>query len=164
MQTEDIPEGRYAMWWASEGDASFVESACFVQLNRIYESDHGVETRLLARLLSSIDAIDPDIKRMTYPEPLTVFLRGPQDAPLVTTISQEKGIRFHFHEDTCTKKYRDTLLTQFADYVESLRTETMKADSEVDDEWEPSAKGWWELAKEAAKTEDVHSFGVVVIE
>lgn len=164
VQAEDVPEGRYAMWWASKGDASFIGSDCFIQLNRIYESAHGVETQLLARLLFAIDAIDTDIKRMTYPEPLNVFLRGPQDTPLILTISQEKGVRFHFHESTCPKEYRDKLLTLFADCVESLRSESMNADAEVDPEWDPSAKGWWELARDVAMTEDVQSFGVLVIE
>jgi len=101
---------------------------------------------------------------MTYPESLNVFLSVPQDASRILTISQEKGSRFHIHEITCPKEYRDTLLTQFADYVESLRSESMNADAKVNAEQNPSATGWWKLAKDIAKTADLQSFGALIIE
>ena len=165
-QVEDVPDGRYSMWWSKDNADSFVDSPCHAALERIYKFADGIETRLLGTLLSGIDAIEPHVDRIQYlDESLTVYLNGPEANPVVLTVSQEKGIRFHFHETTCKAEYRDEFLQRYADYVAAIRTEVEENGSALDPEWDPRALEWWQLSINAMnQMEDVESFGAIVIE
>ncbi len=165
-QVNDIPAGRYSMWWSSSEGESFASSASFSHIDRAFKSADGVETRLLGRLLSSLDAIDPHVDRMSYPDDtVTIFLTGPREAPIVLTVSQEKGVRFHFHEASWKSGDRDEFLYQYADYVESIRREVEIRDAALDPDWEPRAIDWWNLARESvAANDEVESLGTLIIE
>jgi hypothetical protein len=169
VQLEDIPPGAYAMWWATDDHPSFGESVAAKSIGRVYRALDGIETYVLVDLLRLIDAIETDSTRMAYPEePLQIFVEGPEQQPLVLTISQEKGIRFHFNMNITPIAYRDEFLRQFAEYAESWKRRIEAAQRPKDQDWEPRALGWWELAEKvsieaARRAEAPLQIGVVII-
>ncbi|MEA3336708.1 MAG: hypothetical protein U9R25_12410 [Chloroflexota bacterium] len=166
---ESAPVGNYAMGWMTDPGTSLAESGCLQLWDQIYHAADGVETWLVARMLRAAGGIGNEIDRMSYPQELVIFpLQGPDRQMLVMSLSQEKGIRFHFDSEGCDPAYRDQFLEEYLDFVRAVRAGADLFEAELDGPREPRALTWWQqVMDELTSLEDdrdaVQAVGTIVI-
>jgi hypothetical protein len=145
---DELPPGKYAMWWAAEDGERFQDSPCFQAWDDAYHTLDGIESYVLGMLIGAIHPDAVEGPRVKYPPtPLRFLVEGPKQEPLVLSLDQEKGIRFHFNAERCEPEYRDLFVASFAAFAQALRTHIEQGASELDPAWEPRALDWWTRMK-----------------
>jgi hypothetical protein len=165
---DPLPPGRYAMWLPSPGEPRFTASDTRRNVARVYEAAAGVETFALADLLRRLGAVGEDTRRVAVPDDLASFpVLGPDDQVFVLSVSQEKGIRFHFHE-SATPAYRNTVLAGFVAYLGFRRRVVALTGAALDEPRDPSPAAWWGMmervvADTEARGEPVEAVGQMLL-
>ncbi len=140
---DPLPPGKYAMWLPSPAEPKFAQSKTRQNIGRVYTAVAGIETYIVADILRRLGAVSEDSRRVRLPEDLMSFpVLGPEDGVFVLSLSQEKGIRFHFH-DSASPVYRNAVLAGLVGYAEFRRRTLKLGESSLDEaaEWPPAA--WW---------------------
>jgi hypothetical protein len=112
------PGGDYAMWWAEEGEGSFLLSPTFTLYNRIYRELAGLEAWAFGTLLQEVGmARDPREFLELAGREVEIPLEGPEGIPLIASYTPRRGIRFHFHIRRTPLEYRVLFLDLFLHWV-----------------------------------------------
>jgi len=165
-----LPPGPYAMWWATDEGQRFSQSACFRSWGSVYHTLDGIETWAVSLALRTLGALGNETMRVTYPPGMKAyFVEGPMGEPLVLSLSQEKGIRFHFNAERCPAEYRDRFVDSFARCLGLLRREIEAEVGQLDAVSNPRALDWWKSTGHAEALDDpgrerIQRFGVVVVD
>src|SRR5262249_53653694 len=118
---DPIPPGKYAMWLPSPDEPKFAPSATRKNIGRVYKAAAGIESFTLADILRRLGVVEEETRRLALPDELaSVCTTGADEQVFVLSASQEKGIRFHFHE-SATPAYRNKVLRGFVAYLEFRR-------------------------------------------
>jgi hypothetical protein len=145
---EELPPGRYAMWWAADDAERFQDSPCFRSWDAVYRALDGIESWVMAMLVGAVRPGEVKSTRLAYPAtPIQFFVQGPEQQDFVLSLSQEKGVRFHFNPEQCEPAYRDRFVASFAAFARALRFLVEQQASELDPDREPKALNWWNASK-----------------
>ena len=142
---DPVPPGEYAMWLPSTGEPLFTPSDTRKNITRVYQALSGIETFALADLLLRLEVVGGDTRRVALPEDLASFpVLRPDGQVFVLSASQEKGIRFHFHQ-SATTAYRNQVLDGFVNYLAFRRRAVDLAGVPLDEPGEQSPADWWDM-------------------
>jgi hypothetical protein len=141
---DEVPPGKYTMWAASADQQRFSESEVVPTIENIYEASEGYESFILARLVTHFGLVDAPVRRIHYApdEMLDLPIRHVSGEEFILTISQEKGIRFHFATPSCGVIRRVEVLSAYLGFVRAVRSEFA---GDMDPPWDPRALGWWQM-------------------
>lgn len=144
----DFPKGQYAMWWPT-GQENFSTSITMHTLNRIYEGMNGIESYIGASIAKAIGLLeDKNVVRIRLPTNFTYqHACGPEGTPMVVSMSQEKGIRFHFHAKQTSPEYRDLFLKHVAGLVDFWRSQAEERDFDKDEREGEQPIEWWKTTQ-----------------
>ena len=99
----------------------------------MYAAVAGIETYIVADILRRLGAVSEGSRRVRLPEePMSFPVLGPEDGVFVLSLSQEKGIRLHFH-DSATPVYRNAVLAGLVGYAEFRRRTINLGESPLDE-------------------------------
>ena len=140
---DPAPPGTYAMWLPSTGEPQFASSGARRHVGRAYKAVVGIETFALADILRRLGAVGEDTRRVAVPDDLASFpVLGPDDQVFVISASQEKGIRFHFHQ-SATPEYRNKMLAGFVAYLAFRRRSVNLSGAPLDEPRDQNPAEWW---------------------
>ncbi len=143
-QVENVPPGKYAMWFPTPDEACFTESETRKHILRVYQALNGYESYVFASLLKDFKVLDEGDNRVDLPDSLfTVYLKEAEDNFLIFSASQEKGMRFHFPVENTSTFYLISFWQGYADYVETRRKMFEENGSPKDSAENANALGWW---------------------
>jgi hypothetical protein len=140
---DPVPPGTYAMWLPSPSEPLFAPSGARRHIGRAYRAAVGIETFALADILRRLGAVGEDTRRVAVPDDLASFpVLGPDDQVFVVSASQEKGIRFHFHQ-SATPEYRNKVLAGFVAYLGFRRRSVNLSGAPLDESRDQNPAAWW---------------------
>jgi hypothetical protein len=149
---DPVPPGSYAMWLPSPSEPRFTPSKTRRLIGLAYRAAAGIETFALADLLRRLGAVGEDSRRVALPDELASFpVCGPDDQVFVVSASQEKGIRFHFHQ-SATPEYRNRVLSGWVAYLAFRRRAVNLSGAPLDEPSGQNPAAWWS-AMEGAVTQ-----------
>jgi hypothetical protein len=133
----------HATWWATDEDPDFLRSNAFTSIDRAKRAMDGIETYVLAALLKGAGYIEDDeILRAGLPDETAFFpMNGPEEIPMILTVSREKGLAIAFPEEQAGTWYRDLFLYHFADYCQQWRSQIENAGARMEDFHDDSGEG-----------------------
>jgi hypothetical protein len=106
-------KGNYAMLWADETQPNILATKCFKDIHRSFTAMAGVESYVVASIFQKLGLVEAEVQRMKLPQKLmTIPVVGPEDQTFILSVSEEKGVRFHFNSQITTAEYRDAGLSQ----------------------------------------------------
>ena len=144
--TEDqsTPAGSYAMWWGLEGDTDPGTSEDLDVWDAIYTTCDGIETYLHGFLLSQFEMIDASagLADVDLPEDESLVVYGPESQPIIISLSSEKGIRFHFHTEKCSRRYRQSFLEEILRLYTGIRN-AIESSEIPTRELSENPAAWW---------------------
>jgi len=165
---DQIPPGKYAMWLPSPDEPKFAPSATRKNIDRVYKAAAGIESFTLADILRRLGVVEEETRRVALPDELASFcILGPDEQVFVLSASQEKGIRFHFHE-SATPAYRNKVLRGFVAYLEFRRRAVNLSGVPLDEPEDQEPSEWWGgmehvLAEMERKGEPVDAVGMMLL-
>lgn len=128
-----MPKGNYPILWADEINTNILATKCIKDIYRSYQAIAGIESYVLANLFHKLELVEAEVQRMRLPKkPMTIPVVGPENQHFILSVSEEKGIRFHFHPQYTAADYRDAFWSVFASYTEGFKTEALKQQMELD--------------------------------
>jgi hypothetical protein len=152
IEWKDLKDVEFAMWAPCEQDSSFSSSPLVSKWTDIYELTKNHWTYLTADILKTLNLIQDETFRLELPEKLQsfAFLTSTNEQAILS-LSQEKGIRFHFAQTT-SLDHRLSFLDNFQDYCRAWIqwVELNKGEKDAD----IGFSRWWELMVEATKKSD----------
>ncbi|MGV3611399.1 MAG: hypothetical protein ACO1N0_10645 [Fluviicola sp.] len=137
-QLEDV---EFAMWLPAEKDPRFTESPMVERWNAVYAITKDYWSYIAADILQNLGEIDENTMRIGLPENFQAFafLTG-QDEQVVFSVSQEKGIRFHFSGST-DLEYRLEFMDRFITYCKAWKSLLAENGGEKDEDL--GFDQWW---------------------
>ena len=166
FQRRPEAKGVYASWWATKDDKIFTKSKSCKYLTETFKATEGIETWVFGAFCRRFDLVDDKAFRVNLPkEGEGLFVKGPDDVPMVVSCSKEKGIRICFEKDT-PLEYREWMLENFMICCEDWRKLLIRKKAKMDEDVE-SLKHWEFLvetclAEEKAKKE-IDKVGMYVL-
>jgi len=160
------PEGKYAMWWATDDDKVFHKSEAYKWLSGIYEITKDYESYIAGFILQQLGlSKDKNLSRILLPEKnYSIVLEGPNHKKIILDLSQEKGIRFLFSTENASKKYVNQVLEGIMINLIVLLKQLKDANVEKDPKREPNSYDWFtfmtDVVKKEKNNDDLH-IGVV---
>lgn len=121
---EKLPAGHYSMWWPSDQERCFTGSRIAGYIQSAYLNLRGYEWALLTTLAKHLELIEdrPGHFVKLPEELLQLSLQGPDDVIFLLSASQEKGVRFHFHESTPVD-YRNYFWKLYSEFCAEVRAQ-----------------------------------------
>ncbi len=129
---KELPQEDYAMWWPTESEPSFFDSAAMGYLDRIFASLDGIESYIISVILRETGYQETD-GRVALPEYAQLPIEGPGETPMIISASREKGLRFHFPVSLVTPEYRDMFLHNLVIYCENMKEHILENKYPLDD-------------------------------
>jgi len=141
---EDLPGGKYCMWWSTEQEKAVGESECIKSIDRAFKALSGVESYILAAFLKELKIVPENTPRVKLPQDNdSISLVGPGDEKMVMSMSEEKGLGFHFDKEKTSVHYRNAFWNQFANYAEEWKQGAIERGFPMDYEGNsPSLEHW----------------------
>lgn len=126
---EELPAAEFGMWLPAPDDSDFGKSPVVAVWTDIYAVTVGCWSFVTADLLKVLGIVSSTAMRLGLPEENQSFpFFTNTDVPVILSLSQEKGIRFHFTQTT-PLTYRMTFLQMFLAYCRSLRDSVQRTKS-----------------------------------
>jgi hypothetical protein len=162
-----LPSGNYAMLWSDDMNPDILSTKCIKDIHRSFQALAGVESYVVAAIFRQLQLVESDVARMKLPsKTMTIPVVGPEDQNFILSVSEEKGIRFHFNPDLTSYDYRDAFWSVFAAYAESWKTDATREQMELDYKkgTPPSLQNWTNTIKMLYEhKQDVAEIGVLTI-
>ncbi len=161
---KELKDMEFAMWLPCETDRIFSTSPLVAKWTSIYALTKHHWTYLAADLLKTLRLIQDDTFRLELPEQFQsfAFLTSTHEQAIIS-LSQEKGIRFHFAE-TSSLAMRLTFLEHFCAYCQAWAEWIELNKGELDPDIGCAA--WWEATVTASvfteKSEPIKAVGKIV--
>jgi hypothetical protein len=148
IEWEELEDVDFGMWLPAENDPRFTESPLLEKWNVIYSITKKYWSYIAADILQNLGAIDEDTMRIGLPEDFQAFaFLTDQDEQVVFSVSQEKGIRFHFSTST-SLEYRVAFMDQFIKYCKAWQSLLEENNGEQDKDLEFDQ--WWKYMVEVS--------------
>jgi hypothetical protein len=162
-----LPKGNYAMMWSDESNPDILTSKCLKDIHRSFQALAGVESYVLASIFRALGLVEGETARMKLPQKtMTIPIVGPEDQAFILSVSEEKGIRFHFNSNLSGPEYRDSFWAVFASYAEKWKNDAVRQQMELAYQkgTPPSVRYWTNTVNMLYKqTGGVSEFGVLTI-
>jgi len=151
---DDLIDVEFAMWLPSENDSRFSNSEIISKWTEIYNLTSKYWSYITADLLKILNVIDDDVMRIALPEEnITIALLTSQNEQIILSLSDEKGIRFHFAATT-SFEYRINFLNDFMNYCKGWEDLVNKFNQPPDED--AGFSDWWPLIIQASKIADAN--------
>lgn len=145
---EQPPVGKYAMWWPTPAEPSFINSEGRYHIERTYRAMTGIESYIFTALLTHLGIVSQGNGRQRLPEDLfSVHLKTHEGKSFLFSASREKGLRFHFHIEHFSEEDRNDFWNLFAEYAEGWRKAAEEKGLLKDPE--SGSLEWWLLVEQA---------------
>jgi hypothetical protein len=145
---DSSPKEDCAMWWPTKDDDAFEKSETIKLLSEIYEESDGYESLILAPLMAKLGYVEPDTRRIKYPdEAIYQTVQHSSGSLLVISADQEHGIRIRFPVISISAAQRNEVLKDYLAFVREVKTHYPDVDR--DPAWDPNALAWWKLTLKA---------------
>ncbi|UCH89068.1 MAG: hypothetical protein JSV49_12690 [Thermoplasmata archaeon] len=162
-----LPKGNYAILWADENNPNILTTKCLKDIHRVNQALAGIESYVLASIFRVLQLVDSNVQRMKLPQKtMTIPIIGPEDQKFILSVSEEKGIRFHFNSEITGAEYRDSFWSVFAAYAEAWKNDAIRQQMELDytKGTPPSSRYWVDTLNLLYKqAQGVSEIGVVTI-
>lgn len=164
IEWEELEDVDFGMWLPSENDPRFTESPLVERWNAVYAITKDYWSYIAADILQNLGAIDEDTMRIGLPENFQSFaFLTDLDEQVIFSISQEKGIRFHFSANT-DLEYRLAFMDQFITYCKAWKSLISENGGEQDEDL--GFDQWWKnmvkVSKGLEEKEPLTGLGKVV--
>jgi hypothetical protein len=163
----EMTKGNYAMLWADDAQPNILATKCLKDIHRSFNALAGVESYVVASIFQKLGLVEAEVQRMKLPSKLmTIPIVGPEEQSFIISVSEGKGIRFHFNKQTTSAEYRDAFWSVFASYAEGWQEEATRQQMEKDypKGKPPSFHNWTNTINILYKQgQDVAEFGVLTI-
>ncbi|WP_341904183.1 hypothetical protein [Fluviicola taffensis] len=145
----ELNDVEFGMWLPNEKDPRFSESSIVEKWDVIYSITKDYWSYIAADILKILDEIDEETFRIGLPEDFQAFaFLTTEGEQIVFSISQEKGIRFHFSETT-SLEYRSDFMDHFIAYCNAWKSLVKQNNGEQDEDLEFDK--WWKYTLEVSK-------------
>lgn len=147
----DPAPGRYAMWAPSGSETSPIGTPTLALLDEAYALLDTVASYACASVAREVGWVQntPGTQRVRLPDDLvTRFVEDANGTRLIVSASAEKGVRFHFHEDT-PPGVREAFLTQWCAHLRHFHHLVDGGYLRADPVQEERPGAWWDVMKQA---------------
>ncbi|MNJ91885.1 hypothetical protein D3C87_95400 [compost metagenome] len=153
IEWEKLEDVEFGMWIPSENDKTFGKSPITEKWSEIYSVTKHHWSYITADFLKLLNVLDEETFRIGLPENFQAFaFLTRENEQMVFSVSQEKGIRFHFAE-TSSLEYRLQFMDNFITYCKAWKGLITENNGEQDEDLEYDK--WWELTlKTSAAVEE----------
>lgn len=164
IEWDKLEDVKFGMWLPSSENESLKDSGIIDKWNSIYKYTSTYWSYISADLLKTLGLLGDNNFRLNLPNEFQAFaFVTDKNEEIVLSLSQEKGIRLHFSENT-SLDYRLNFLDSFEQYCkawsELIKIKNGKIDTDL------KFKDWWELnvkvSLETEKYEPLTGVGVIV--
>lgn len=139
---QDRKFDEYALWWASIKQPDFLNSSVCNDVGICLDIlDHHHSYAL--GVLSMAFGLKKDNTRLRLPEQEQVLLYGPEQVEILMTLSESRGIHFHFPVNERYEHYRDNFIKVYLRLCYDLRAQILEGDLPPDDFGQPSSYEWF---------------------
>jgi hypothetical protein len=162
-------KGKYIMMWSDFEKGGITDSECFKNIDRSYKALSGIESYVFGVMCNELKLMDKEVGRVRLPDDGgTISVTGPEEEKIMISVSEEKGISFHFNPKITSSEYRDAFWSVFADYAEGWKNEAIERDFSQDYEKEsPSLQHWLTMSKFMAQEREksnVMEIGILIVD
>lgn len=141
IEWNELKNVEFAMWFPSEQDKLFNSSQTKEKWTKIYSITKDYWTYITADLLKTLSIVDKSTFRLGLPDTFEAFaFLTPDGEQVILSLSQEKGIRFHFAE-TASINFRLFFLDNFISYCNAWKELVELNNGKKDEGLE--FENWW---------------------
>ena len=150
---QDRKFDEYALWWASINQPDFLDSSVCKDVGIYLDIlDHHHSYAL--GVLSMAFGLKKDNTRTRLPEYDQVLLHGAEQVEILMTLSESRGIHFHFPLNERYEHYRDNFIKAYLRLCYDLRAQILEGDLPHDDFGQPSSYEWFKSLEEEVRQKD----------
>lgn len=150
---QDRKFDEYALWWASVNEPDFLNSRICKDVGiylDILDHHHSYALGVLSMAFGRAK----DNTRTRLPEYEQVLLHGPEEVEILMTLSESRGIHFHFPVNERYEHYRDNFIKAYLRLCYELRAQILEGDFPPDDFGQPSSYEWFKSLVEEVRQKD----------
>ncbi len=152
IESSEQVESVFAMWHPCSDDPLFSGSEIRSLWTMIYNNTENCRSYIAADILRQLGIVGAELERFFPMSDLLVYpLMSATGDTVILTLSEEKGMRFHFSEKT---SYADRcyFLQLLLSYCQEWETKISLQKRDKDND--PSPSEWWSSMSEAAILEE----------
>ncbi len=143
IEWNDLNDVEFAMWLPCDQDNLFASSPLSHKWTVAYTFTKYNWSYIAADLLKTLNLVDEETFRLGLPESFQAFaFLTTDDEQIILSLSQEKGIRFHFSEST-SLNYRLLFMDHFVSYCKAWNDLIELNGGEKDDDL--GFDKWWSI-------------------
>ncbi len=153
----------YALWWAGELEKDAKSSILLKDIGVYLDLLEFYNSYLLG-FLSFAFGLNREGARTKMPDHEEVVINGPEGVEIIITLSEEKGIYFHFPKHPRYEKYRNAFIKVFVNFCYKIREQIIENDLPKDDFDQQTTLEWYNQLIEKAKehNSEVKAIGVMM--
>lgn len=147
---EQRKHNEYALWWAGELEKD-VKSSILLNDIGVYLDLLEFYNSYLLGFLSFAFGLNKEVVRTKMPDYEEVAITGPEGVEIIITLSEKKGIYFHFPKHPRYEKYRNAFIKVFVNFCYKIREQIIENDLPKDDFEHHTTLEWYTQLIEEAK-------------
>ena len=148
IEWDELNDVEFAMWQTCDEDSRFAASPLTDKWTSVYSLTKYCWSFITADLLKTLNLADEETFRLGLPESFQAFaFLTTDDEQVVLSLSQEKGIRFHFAETT-PFQYKVQFMDSFIAYCKAWKSLIESNNGENDEDLE--FENWWLLTRKTS--------------
>jgi hypothetical protein len=131
----------YAMWW--QGIDTDFDSSSMKKDIKTYLDLLDFHNSYALGVLSFAFNLKEDNSRTLMPSYDEVIMEGPEGVEIILSLSEERGINFHFPMLERYEKYRNNFIKTYIEFCYDIRAQIVENDFPKDDFGHPSSLEWY---------------------
>lgn len=143
----------YALWWVSVNEPEFLNSSVCKDIGIYLDILDHHHSYALGVLNMAFDRAK-DNTRTRLPEYEQVLLHGPEEVEILMTLSESRGIHFHFPINERYENYRDNFIKTYLKLCYDLSAQILEGDFPPDDFGQSSSYEWFKSLVEEVRQEE----------
>jgi hypothetical protein len=148
IEWQELNDVEFAIWLPCDEDPRFTTSPLTDKWTSIYSLTKHLWSFIAADLLKTLNLVDEETFRLGLPDSFQAFAFVTTDGEqVVLSLSQEKGIRFHFAETT-PFHYRVQFMDNFIAYCKAWKSLVESNNGEKDEDL--GFENWWLLTRKTS--------------
>ena len=151
---------QYAMWWPSEQEPDFLRSEMKENIETYLQLFDNYNSYALG-LLSFAFNLKKDTNRTKLPEYDEVTIQGPEGVEIIITLSQTKGINYHFPILPEYEVYRNRFIKVYLIFASKIKAQIDKNNFPKDDFGHASTLDWYHELIDAYAKAPMESIGLI---
>lgn len=154
----------YAIWWVGELEQDFDSAPVKDDIEVCHDLLDFYNSYALG-ILSYAFGLRPDNSRVRLPVYDEVLIEGPEGVEIIISLSETKGINFHFPVEPMYENYRNKFMKVYINFCYDIRAQIELGNYPKDDFGLPSTLEWYRgvLAESVTLDADIVVIGLLTV-